>query len=145
MTRHVRLIIAATALIIFCVWITACNSDSASYDNKELQELEKVLGVRFPADAKIVFSAKNDRNNEIYYNHIVHTRQPVMFPGLTALKMPADSPVEVLKNAVSVRKLIKLKDKYTYTYEGTYKSGEWQAYQTNFDSGSYLDVKQIYF
>jgi hypothetical protein len=143
--RQVRLIISVIALIIFCTLITACNSDSANSDSNELQKLEKVLGVKFPADAKIVYSAKNDRNNEIYYNHIVHTQQPVVFPGLAALKMPADSPVEVLKNAVSVRKLGKLKEKYTYTYEGTYKNGEWQAYQTNFDTGSYLDVKQFYF
>jgi hypothetical protein len=143
--RQVRQRISMTVLIIFCVWIAACNSDSANFDNNDLQKLEKVLGVKFPADARIVYSAKNDRNNETHYNHIVHTQQPVVFPGLTALKMPADSPVEVLKNAVSVRKLGKLKDKYTYTYEGTYKSGEWQAYQTNFYTGSYLDIKQFYF
>lgn len=137
--------ISVTVLIIFCVCITACNSNSDNFDNNELKELEKVLGVKFPTDAKIVYLVKNDRNNEIYYNYIVHTQQPVVFPGLTALKMPTDSPVEVLKNAVSVRKLGKLKEKYTYTYEGTYKRGEWQAYQTNFDTGSYLDVKQFYF
>ena len=143
--RQVQLIISVTALIIFCIWITACNSDFANYDNNELQELEKVLGVKFPADAKIVYSAKNDRNNEIYYNHIVHTQQPVLFPGLTAREIPADSSIEVLKKASSIRKLGKLKYKYPFAYEGSYKSGEWRAYQTNFYSGSYLDVKQFYF
>lgn len=143
--RQVRQRISMTVLIIFCVWITACNSDSVNYDNNELQELEKVLGVKFPADAKIVYSAKNDRNNEIYYNHIVHTQKPVVFPGLSAREIPADSSVEVLKRSGSIRNLGKLRDKYTLAYEGSYKSGEWRAYQTNFDTGSYLDIKQFYF
>jgi hypothetical protein len=134
-----------TILIVCCTWLTACKSESADYDNNELQKLEKVLGVKFPADAKVVYSVKNDRNNETYYNHIVRTQNPVVFPGLTALEMPAESSVEVLKNALSSRQLGKLKDKYTYTYEGSFKSGEWRAYQTNFESGSYLDVKQFYF
>jgi hypothetical protein len=143
--RQVQLRISVTTLIIFCVWITACNSDSANYDNKELQELERVLGVKFPADAKIVYSDRSDRNNEICYNHIVHTHQPVDFPSLTAREIPAGSSVEVLKQVISVRKLGKLKGKYTLTYEGSYKSGDWKAFQTNFYTGSYLDVKQFYF
>lgn len=83
--RQVCQRIPITVLIVFCTCITACKSDSANYDNNELQKLENVLGVKFPGDAKIVYSVKNDRNNEIHYNHIVHTQQPVVFPGLTAV------------------------------------------------------------
>jgi hypothetical protein len=135
------------ALIIFFVWLTACDSDRLeSVDNeKQLSEIAEFLKVEFPADAEIIHAEKNDRSNELAYRHIIYTQTPVEFNKPPVYRTPAEDTIKYLRKVDKDRKPGKLTDTWKYCYEGKVKDGEWSAYQTSFENGSYLDVKQFYF
>jgi hypothetical protein len=145
--EQVRLKMFVAASIIFCVWLTACDSDGVnSADNaKQLAEIAQFMGVEFPADAKIVHVEKNDRNNEVVYYHIIYTRMPVKFKEPPVAKITAADSTKHLKKVVGRRTIGKLADQWKYCYEGNVKDGAWSAYQTIFETGSYLEVEQFYF
>ncbi|MFZ1986059.1 MAG: hypothetical protein WAU91_16700 [Desulfatitalea sp.] len=139
----------AMAMLLLGLWAAACNSNHNGYDDesnaRELSELETLMGAKFPADAKIIYFDTEDRDNPVVYRYIICSQRSPEFSGSSARKMLADSSVAVLKKIPGIRKLGKLTDKFTYTYEGNYKGGEWRAFQTIFETGSYLDVEHFSF
>ena len=79
------------------------------------------------------FLSSINRNHETYFNYIILSPLPVVFPDSKARKLPAESSIKVLQKAVGIRSLGNLKEEFTWAYEGTCKGGEWRAYQTNFE------------
>lgn len=136
------------AVILVLSVALACNTNSTGFDGEEgmrqLSELEKMMDVQFPFGSKIVYAESNGRNNESYISHIVYSPTPVGFNRRqTPPKTPVEDSFEILKIYIK-KNFGKLKDKWTYHYEGTVGNGEWSASQTNFETGSYLDVQQIF-
>jgi hypothetical protein len=86
----------------------------------------------------------NGRNNESYYYHIIYSPSPVGFDHPPVSKTPSEDYLKTLKKVSVTQNLGKLKDKWTYRYEGTVGNGEWRARQTNFETGSYLAIKKIF-
>ena len=146
--RQIRLKVFVFAILVFSTaGFTACSSDPANSgdENKQLFEIEKFLEVEFPSDAKIVHAGKNDRNNELAYYHIIYTTTPIKFNKPPVAKILAKDSIKNLEKFAGTRKLGKLTDKWKYCYEGNVKNGEWRALQTNFDTGSYLEIEQFFF
>jgi hypothetical protein len=140
-------VIVLAILVFSATGLAACNSDPANSgdEKKKLSEMAEFLGVEFPADAKIIHAGKNDRNNELVYYHIIYTPMPLKFSKPPVAKITAEDSIKNLKKFAGTRKLGKLTDKWKYCYEGNVRKGEWRALQTNFDTGSYLEVEQFYF
>jgi hypothetical protein len=136
------------AVIIVLGAAFACNTNSTGYDNEEgmrqLSELEKMMGVKFPSGSKIVYAESNGRNNESYHCHIIYSPSPVKFNRPPLSKTSAEGNWETLKKVYGMRDLGKLKDKWTPRYEGPVGGGVWRARQTNFENGSYLRIKQMF-
>jgi hypothetical protein len=135
---------------IFMVLSTAfaCNTNSTENDTEEgmrqLSELEKMMSVQFPSGSRIVYTENNGRNNESYDYHIIYSPSPVGFNHQPVSKTPSEDYLETLKKVSVSQDLGKLKDKWTYRYEGTVGNSEWRARQTNFETGSYLVIKKIF-
>lgn len=136
------------AILVFSVsGFTACSSDpvNSGDEKKQLFEIEKFLEVEFPSDAKIIHAEKNNRGNELAYYHIIYTTTPIKFNKPPVAKIIAEDSIKNLKKLADSAKTGKLTDKWIYCYEGKVKDGEWSAYQTNFEKGSYLEIEQFFF
>ncbi len=144
---QMRLKISIFAILMFSAGFIACNTDSVeSRDDKvKLSEIGKLLGVEFPASARIVFSEKNDRTKEVACRYVIYTSKPVKFNIPVGFKRPADDTIEILKKVIKPGKLEKPIDRWTYSYEGEVKNGSWKVYQTHFETGSYLYIQQFLF
>lgn len=145
--RHDLIKAVALLILIFTTGFSACstNSKDSKDDSKQLAEMAELLNVEFPADTRIVFSEKNDRDKEAAYFYIIYTPTPVKFNISPRFKKPAEDTRESLKRVVKNINLGKIKDKWAYCYEGEMKNGSWKIYQTNFETGSFLDVQQFFF
>lgn len=141
-------IINLVTIILVLSTAFACNTKSTGNDNEEgirqLSELEKMMSVKFPSGSRIVYTENNGRNNESYYYHIIYSPSPVGFNHLPVSKTPSEDYLETLEKVSITQNLGKLKDKWTYRYEGIVGNGEWRARQTNFETGSYLVIKKIF-
>jgi hypothetical protein len=142
-----RFKIVVCLIVMFSIGFTACNTNSIdSKDNTtQLAEIAELIDVDFPAEARIVFLEKNDRNNEVAYYYVIYTPTPVKFNRPLYGKIPPEASIRSLTMHVKRKTLGKLKDTQTYCYQGGMKNGQWGAYQTNFETGSYLRVTQILF
>jgi hypothetical protein len=136
------------AVIMVCGVLLACSQNSDKYDNEEgrrqLSELEKIMEAKFPPGSKIVYAESNERNKEAYSTFIVYSPSPAQFNRPPDIKTLSETPIEILKKASVIKNPGKLKNKWTYCYEGTVGKGDWSASQTNFETGSYLRVKQVF-
>lgn len=133
------------AVAMFVFWMTGCTASTDPQNSgPDLTEVESMLKVTFPADAKIIYSEKADRSNQAAHFITIHTAAPVRFEASEGLKLSPDTAIKKLSTLVKAKSLGELKNKWTYNYEGHLENGSWKAYQTTFDSGSYLEV-QLYF
>jgi len=136
------------AVILVCGALSACGQSSDKYDNEEgrrqLSELGRIIGAKFPPGSKIVYATSDERNNEAASKHIIYSPSPADFNRPPDVKIPSETFIEVLKKASVTKNLDKLKHKQTFCYEGTVEKGEWSAYQRNFETGSYLVVDQVF-
>lgn len=136
------------AIILVCSALFACNTNSDKYDNEEgrrqLSELGKIMGVKFPLGSKIVYATSDERGNEAASEHIIYSPSPVEFNRHPDSKTLSETPIEILKEASVKQDFEKLKNKWTYRYSGTVGKGSWRASQTNFVTGSYLRVDQVF-
>lgn len=136
------------AVILLFSTLFACNTNSDKYENDEgrrqLSELGKIMGAKFPAGSKIVYAARDERGNEAASEHIIYSPSPAQFNRPPDLKITSETFIEILKKASVTKYLEKLKNKQTYSYEGTVGKGQWRAYQRNFETGSYLVVDQVF-
>ncbi len=136
------------AIILVCGALHACSNSSDQYDNEEgrrqLFELEKMMGAKFPPGSKIVYAESNGRNNEAYSYHIIYSPSPTEFDRPPDVKVSSETSIEILKGASFTKDLGKLKNKQTYCYEGSAEKGSWRACQTHFETGSYVRVSQIF-
>jgi hypothetical protein len=143
---YMRFKIIMLAILMFSIGFTGCNTNSGYKGEKMLlDETAKLLDVKFPEDAKILFSEKNDRTGEVASFFVIYTAKPVKFDISPSFKKPAKDTHESLQRVVKNRKFGNLRDKWAYCYEGKMKNGSWKIYQTNFDTGSYLDIQQFFF
>lgn len=137
-----------TAVILVCSALLACSTNSDKYDNEEgqrqLSELEKIIGAKFPPGTKIVYTTRDERGNEAASKHIIYSPSPADFNRPPDVKISSETFIEVLKKASVTKDLEKLKHKQTFCYEGTVGKGEWNAYQRNFETGSYLVLDQVF-
>jgi hypothetical protein len=136
------------AVLLTCSALYACNKNSDKYDNEEgrrqISELAKIMGAKFPLGSKIVYAESNERNKEAYSVHIIYSPSPVEFNRPPNSKTLSQTPIEILKEASVTKDFEKLKNKWTYRYSGTIEKGDWRASQTNFETGSYLRVEQVF-
>lgn len=142
-----RFNIVTCLIVIICIGFIACNTNpiDSKDDSSKLAEIAELMNVDFPAEARIIFSEKNDRNNEVAYFYTIYTPTPVKFNRPPGAKIPPESSIAGLTMHVKRKKLGKLKDSQTYCYRGAKKNGQWRAYQTNFETGSYLILTKILF
>lgn len=79
--EHVCIRKVALLFLVFSIGFTACNTNSIDPkdDSIQLAEIAELLDVEFPANTRIVFSEKNDRNKETAYHYIIFTPTPVKF------------------------------------------------------------------
>jgi len=135
------------AVIMVCGALLACSQNSDKYDNEEgrrkLAELEKIIGAKFPPGSKIVYATSDERNNEAASQHIIYSPTPAEFNRPPNGRLSSETFIEILESSVT-KDMGKPKDKWTYPYEGTVGKGDWRAFQTNFESGSYLQVDQVF-
>jgi hypothetical protein len=136
------------AVILVCYALLACSQNSDKYDNEEgrrqLSELEQIMGAKFPPGSKIVYATHDERGNEAASEHIIYSPSPADFNRPPNVKISSETFLEILKKASITKDLKKLKNKQTYSYEGSVGKGQWRAYQRNFDAGSYLVVDQVF-
>lgn len=136
------------AVILVCSALFACNTNSDKYDNKEgrrqLSELEKIIGAKFPSGSKIVYATRDERGNEAASEHIIYSPSPAEFNRPPDVKISSETFLEILKKASVTKDLEKLKNKQTYSFEGSVGRGQWRVYQRNFETGSYLVVDQVF-
>ena len=146
--RQIQLkVFVFTILVFSAAGFAACSSDPANSkdEKKQLFEIAKFLKVKFPPDAKIVHTEKNHRGNELAYYHIIYTPMPIKFNTPPVAKITDEDSINNLKRLTGSSNPGKLDDKWIYCYEGKVEDGEWSAYQTNFENGSYLEIEQFYF
>ena len=136
------------ALLLVCGALLACSHNSDKYDNEEgrrqLFELGKIMGVKFPPGSKIVYVARDERGKEAASEHIVYSPSPAKFNRPPVAKISSESISETLRKTSFTKDLEKLKNKWTYCYEGIAGKGSWSAYQINIETGSYLRVEQVF-
>jgi hypothetical protein len=145
---HIRFKIAMLAILMLSNGFTGgCTTNSIDSKDESimLAEIAKLLDVEFPVGARIVFSEKNDRAGEAAYFFVIYTPKPVKFNMSPSFKKSAEDTFESLRRVVKNKKFGKLKDKWAYCYEGKMQNGSWKIYQTNFETGSYLDIQQFLF
>ncbi len=135
------------AVILVCGALSACNKNSDKYDNEEsqrqLSKIGKIMGAKFPPGSKIVYAESNERNKEAYSFHIIYSPSPAEFNRPPDVKIPSETSIEILKEISDIKNLGKPKNEQTFCYEGIVGKGSWSASQTNFETGSYLRVKQV--
>lgn len=143
-----RIIHLFMAVILVISVLLACSQNSDKYDNEEgrrkLSELGEIIGAKFPPGSKIVYAESNGRKKEAYSFHIIYSPSPAEFNRPPVAKISSETSIEILEDVSATKGLGKLKDKQTYCYEGTVGNGSWSASQTNFETGSYLRVKQVF-
>lgn len=136
------------AVILAISVLSACSKNPDKYDNEEvrrkLTELEKIMGAKFPPGSKIVYAESNGRNKEAYSFHKIFSPSPAEFNRPPVARISSETSIEILEDVSVTKGLGKLKNKQTYCYEGTVGNGSWSASQTNFETGSYLRVKQVF-
>ena len=136
------------AVIMVCSVLSACSQNSDKYDNEEgrrqISELGKIIGAKFPSGSKIVYASSSERNNEAGSKHIIYSPTPAEFNRPPVLKSSSENFLKILKKASVIKNSDKLKNKWTYLYEGTVGKGQWSAHQINFETGSYLEVDQVF-
>ena len=136
------------SLIISMILPIGCKQNSSDFDIKTnahlISELEKLLDAKFPEGSRIENIVCNDRNHESACRYIIYSPSPIRFNMEPATKHAAKIDLEIIEKKVSLpESLGKLIDQWSYSYEGDIGSGEWRAYQTDFENGSYLIVQQI--
>jgi len=117
------------ALILISSALFACNTNSDKYDNEEgrrqLSELEKIMGVKFPPGSKIVYATSNERGNEAASKHIIYSPSPAEFNRPPRSTNTSDENfTEILKRASVTKDIEKLKNKQIYLYEGKVGKGD---------------------
>lgn len=131
------------ALLILCS-LMGCNpqwNKGKATQSGNIAEIEQILKVKFPSDAKIVFSEEKTRedNKSWYKREIIFSSKPIQFHNHVTEHMPAEIVVASM-NASGIEPLGKLIDKNAHIFETHIKDMSWKVYQAQFDTGIYIDV-----
>jgi hypothetical protein len=133
-----------TVVSLFLGSLLACNfqyiNDKAT-EISALSEIEQTLKVKFPSDARIVFSEEKTRQDKKswYQREIIYSSEPIQFSRQSPGQMPAEIVIASM-NVAGIKPQGKLVDKNALFFETQHKDTSWKVYQTQFETGSYIDV-----
>lgn len=148
--KKTSLKIVICAILVFTSGFTVSTIKAAESKSNDTQlaEIEKLIGIKFPADAKIIIKNKSNRykgDQPVSVFYIIHSSTPVKFNMPEEMKGSPELFIKTIKTYTKKKDLGKLKDKWKYTYLGSSKKiAWWRASQAYFESGNYLTLQINY-
>jgi len=109
-----------------------------------VDHIEKMSGLEFPADAKLLYREEADRGiSNIFIWRIIYTKTPFNIKDYKTLRVPSQSGYESIRSSLKNTDIGLLPVEFFLTYRWTNEDGEWRGTWVETSNGYYLDLQQI--